>query len=163
MICLISGGGSALLTAPADGITLADKQAINQALLQERRGHRRDELRAQAPVGAEGRAAGGTCAPARVVTLLISDVPGDEPSVIASGPTVPDPSTCADALAIVERYGIAVRRPSSKAWAQGRLETPKPGDAVFAGHEVKLDRHAASLAGGGGRGGARGGHRPRTS
>ncbi len=138
VICLISGGGSALLTAPADGITLADKQAINQALLKS--GAAIDEMncvRKHLSALKGGRLA-ARCAPARVVTLLISDVPGDEPSVIASGPTVPDPSTCAEALAIVKRYGIAIPKAIEQGWAQGRLETPKPGDAVFEGHEVKL-------------------------
>ena len=138
VICLISGGGSALLTAPADGITLADKQAINQALLKS--GAAIDEMncvRKHLSALKGGRLA-ARCAPARVVTLLISDVPGDEPSVIASGPTVPDPSTCAEALAIVKRYGIAIPKAIEQGWAQGRLETPKPGDPVFEGHEVKM-------------------------
>ncbi len=78
------------------------------------------------------------CAPARVVTLTISDVPGDDPSIIASGPTVPDASTCADALAILDRYRITVPSAVRAALEAGLLETPKPGDAVFAGHAVHL-------------------------
>jgi hydroxypyruvate reductase len=78
------------------------------------------------------------CAPARVVTLAISDVPGDDPSIIASGPTVPDATSCADAVAILQRYGIAVPGAIMSLLEQGALETPKPGDAVFAGHEVHL-------------------------
>jgi glycerate 2-kinase len=78
------------------------------------------------------------CAPARVVTLTISDVPGDDPAVIASGPTVPDATTCAEALAILDRYGIEVPGAVRACWSSGALETPKPGDAAFAGHEVHM-------------------------
>jgi hydroxypyruvate reductase len=76
------------------------------------------------------------CAPARVVTLAISDVPGDDPSIIASGPTVPDASTCADALAILQRYAIAVPPEVAQALRSGIWETPKPGSSVFTGHSV---------------------------
>src|SRR5439155_1319797 len=78
------------------------------------------------------------CAPAKVVTLTISDVPGDDPAVIASGPTVPDATTCADALRILQRYGIEVPAAARAGLESGTFETPKPGDAVFAGHEVQL-------------------------
>jgi len=138
VLCLVSGGGSALLSLPAPGLTLADKQHINRQLLES--GASIDEMncvRKHLSALKGGRLA-ALCAPARVVTLLISDVPGDEPSVIASGPTVPDPSTCEQALAIVRRYGIAIPKAIEAAWAEGRLETPKPGDAAFAGHEVQL-------------------------
>ena len=138
VLCLISGGGSALLTAPADGLTLADKQAVNQALL--RSGAAIDEMncvRKHLSRVKGGRLA-ALCAPARVVTLLISDVPGDEPGIIASGPTVPDGSTCADALAICARHGIALPPAARAGLASGAFETPKPGDAVFEGHQVHL-------------------------
>ena len=138
VLCLVSGGGSALLTLPADGLTLQDKQRINQALLDS--GAAIDEMncvRKHLSRIKGGRLA-AACAPARVVTLTISDVPGDDPSVIASGPTVPDASTCADALAILERYRIEVPAPVRAALQAGRLETPKPGTAVFAGHAVHL-------------------------
>ena len=108
VLCLISGGGSALLSLPAPGLTLEDKQAINKALLNS--GAAIDEMncvRKHLSAIKGGRLA-ARCAPARVVTLLISDVPGDDPSVIASGPTVPDATTCADALRILARYGIAI-------------------------------------------------------
>ena len=138
VLCLISGGGSALLTLPAEGMTLADKQRVNQALLDcgasigEMNCVRKHLSRIKG-----GRLA-AACAPARVVTLLISDVPGDEASVIASGPTVPDASTCADALAILARYQIDIP-PEAKAHLQsGALETRKPGDAVFARSSVHL-------------------------
>ncbi len=138
VLCLISGGGSALLSMPADGLAFADKQAINSALLQS--GAAIDEMntvRKHLSAIKGGRLA-ALCAPARVVTLLISDVPGDDPSVIASGPTVPDASTCADALAILARYGIDIPDAARAGLASGALETPKPGDACFSGHEVRM-------------------------
>ncbi len=138
VLCLISGGGSALLSMPAPGLTLADKQAINQALLKS--GAAIDEMncvRKHLSAIKGGRLA-AMCAPARVVTLLISDVPGDAPEVIASGPTVPDASTCADALALCKRYGIDLPQAAREGLESGNFETPKPGDAVFDGHEVHL-------------------------
>ena len=104
VLCLISGGGSALLALPAPGLTLADKQAVNRALLRIRRDDRRDELRAQAPVGDQGRPARRRRGAGAGGELLISDVPGDDPAVIASGPTVADPTTFADARAVLRRY-----------------------------------------------------------
>ena len=129
VLCLISGGGSALLTLPAEGLTLQDKQRIN-----------RDLLHSGASIGEmncvrkhlsriKGGRLAAACAPAQVVTLTISDVPGDDPSIIASGPTVPDASTCADALAILQRYGIALPAAVQTALQQGELETPKPSAA----------------------------------
>jgi glycerate 2-kinase len=138
VICLISGGGSALLSLPVDGLTLADKQRINQALL--RSGATISEmncLRKHLSRIKGGRLA-AACTPAKVVTLAISDVPGDDPSIIASGPTVPDASTCADALAVAQRYGIALPPHIAAQLHSGALETPKPGEACFAGHSVQL-------------------------
>ena len=138
VLCLISGGGSALLAMPAEGLAFDDKQAINRALLNS--GAAIDEMnvvRKHLSAVKGGRLA-AMCAPARVVTLLISDVPGDEPSVIASGPTVPDASTCADALAILARYGINIPAAARAGLDSGAFETPKPGDARFAGHEVRM-------------------------
>ncbi len=138
VLCLVSGGGSALLTLPADGLTLEDKQRINRQLLES--GAHIGEMncvRKHLSRIKGGRLA-AACAPARVVTLTISDVPGDDPAVIASGPTVPDASTCADALAILRRYGIAVPPAVQAGLEEGCLETPKPGDAAFAGHAVHL-------------------------
>lgn len=137
VLCLISGGGSALLTMPAPGITLATKQAINKALL--RSGATIAEIncvRKHLSAIKGGRLA-AACAPARVVTLAISDVPGDDPSIIASGPTVADPTTCADALALLNQYGIS----DSSAVSYLRKcsdETPKPGDLRLANTEVIL-------------------------
>jgi hydroxypyruvate reductase len=138
VLCLISGGGSALLSMPAPGLTLDDKQAINQALL--RSGAAIGEMncvRKHLSAIKGGRLA-AMCAPARVVTLLISDVPGDEPEVIASGPTVPDATTCADALAICGRYGIELPAAARAGLESGAFESPKPGDAIFSGHEVHM-------------------------
>ncbi|HRC37214.1 MAG TPA: glycerate kinase [Rubrivivax sp.] len=138
VLCLVSGGGSALLSMPAPGLTLADKQAVNKALLAS--GAAIDEMncvRKHLSAIKGGRLA-ALCAPARVVTLLISDVPGDAPEIIASGPTVPDASTCADALAILRRYGIELPPAARAGLDSGAFETPKPGDAVFAGHEVHI-------------------------
>jgi glycerate 2-kinase len=131
VLCLLSGGGSALLALPAPGITFEDKQVINRTL-----------LRSGAPIGEincvrkhlssiKGGRLALAAAPARVVSLMISDVPDDDPSVIASGPTEPDPTTSADALAILRKYGIAVPA-SVLAWLQdAAAETPKPGDPRF--------------------------------
>ena len=108
VLCLISGGGSALLALPADGVTLADKQGINKALLKS--GATISEMncvRRHLSAIKGGRLA-AAAAPARVVSLIISDVPGDDPCVIASGPTVADPTTSADALAILQKYAIAM-------------------------------------------------------
>jgi hydroxypyruvate reductase len=134
VIALVSGGGSSLLTMPAPGLTLADKQAINQALLKS--GAAIDEMntvRKHLSAIKGGRLA-ALAHPARVVTLLISDVPGDEPGVIASGPTLPDASTCADTLAICARHGIELPAAARAGLTSGAFESPKPGDARFAGH-----------------------------
>ncbi len=128
VLALISGGGSALCAAPAAGLTLADKQAINRALLAS--GANISEMncvRKHLSAIKGGRLA-AAARPARVVTLAISDVPGDDPAVIASGPTVPDATTFADARAIVARYGI---RPSAAVAArleQASDETPDAGE-----------------------------------
>ncbi|MBP6899326.1 MAG: glycerate kinase [Burkholderiaceae bacterium] len=138
VLCLISGGGSALLAAPAPGMTLADEQALNRALLAS--GAAIDEMntvRKHLSAVKGGRLA-VRCAPAQVLTLLISDVPGDDPAVIASGPTVADASTCADALAILDRYRIAIPAAARAGLESGAFETPKPGDARLAGHGLRM-------------------------
>ncbi|WP_341915320.1 glycerate kinase [Ferrovibrio terrae] len=132
VLCLISGGGSALLALPAPGLTLADKQAVNQALLSC--GANITEmncLRKHLSAIKGGRLA-AAAAPAPLVSLLISDVPGDDPAVIASGPTVPDPTSFADALAVIEKYGIPLPPAVLKHLRAGKGETPKPGDVAFA-------------------------------
>lgn len=131
VIALISGGGSALLTLPAETLSLEDKQAINKALLKS--GAPIDEMncvRRHLSAIKGGRLA-AAASPARVHTIAISDVPGDDPSAIASGPTVADPSTSADALAILEHREIDIPV-HVRAWLTGSAsETPKPGDPVF--------------------------------
>ena len=138
VLCLISGGGSALLTLPCDGLTLEEKQKINRQLL-ESGAHigEMNTVRKHLSAIKGGRLA-AACAPAQVVTLTISDVPGDDPSVIASGPTVGDASTCADALAILARYQIAVPEGVLERLRSQALETPKSGNAVFSGHAVHM-------------------------
>ena len=138
VICLISGGGSALLTLPADGLTLAEKQRINKELLASGAAIGEMNCVRKHLSRIKGGRLAAACAPARVVTLAISDVPGDDPSVIASGPTVPDATTCADALEILARYRIDVPPPVRQALQSGALETPKPADGAFAGHSVHL-------------------------
>lgn len=133
VLCLISGGGSALLALPADGVTLADKQIINKALLKS--GATISEMncvRRHLSAIKGGRLA-AAAAPARVTALLISDVPGDDPCVIASGPTVADPTTSADALAILQKYAIAVPDNVRAYLGSPAAETLKPGDPRLAG------------------------------
>lgn len=138
VLCLISGGGSALLTLPCEGLTLEDKQRINRQLLDS--GAHIGEMNAVRKhlSRIKGGRLAAACAPARVVTLTISDVPGDDVSVIASGPTVADASTCADALEILRRYGIDIPEVVKQQLEAGGLETPKPGDARLARCETHL-------------------------
>lgn len=131
VICLISGGGSASLALPVDGMTLADMQAINRRLLES--GAQIAEMncvRKHISQIKGGRLA-AACQPARIVTLAISDVPSDDAAIIASGPTVADATTCAQALDILDRYGIDVPPLARARLEQGELETPKPGDKLF--------------------------------
>lgn len=138
VLCLISGGGSALLTLPAEGLTLEDKQRINKALLASGANIGEMNCVRKHLSRIKGGRLAAACAPAQVVTLTISDVPGDDPSVIASGPTVPDATTCADALAILKRYQIEVPAPVQVALEQGALETPKPGSPIFKDQPVHM-------------------------
>ena len=138
VIALVSGGGSALLSLPVAGLSFEDKQQVNRALLAS--GASIDEMncvRKHLSAIKGGRLA-AACAPAPVLTLLISDVPGDVPEVIASGPTLPDPTTCADALAIIDRYRIALPAAVRAGLESGACESPKPGDPRFAGHAVSM-------------------------
>ena len=138
VLCLISGGGSALLSMPAAGMTLEDKQAINKALLQSGAAIGEMNCVRKHLSAIKGGRLAAMCAPARVVTLLISDVPGDDPQVIASGPTVADETTCADALAICRRYAIALPAAALAGLESGAFESPKPGAALFDGHAVHM-------------------------
>jgi len=138
LLCLISGGGSALMALPAPGLTLADKQGVTRGLL--RCGATISEIncvRKHLSAIKGGRLA-AAAAPAPVVALLISDVPGDDPSVIASGPTVPDPTTSRDALAVIDRYALDVPA-HVRAHLEGEAaETPKPGDPRLAASRVEM-------------------------
>jgi glycerate 2-kinase len=138
LVFLASGGGSALLALPASGLTLADKQAVTRALL--RSGATITEIntvRKHLSAIKGGRLA-AAAAPARIVTLAISDVPGDDPAVIASGPTVPDATTFADARAVLAKYGIGEPEGVVAHLAVHQDETPKPDDPVFAGARFEL-------------------------
>jgi hydroxypyruvate reductase len=138
VLALISGGGSALLAAPAEGLSLADKRAITAALLKS--GASIGEMncvRKHLSAIKGGRLAAAAW-PAPVLTLAISDVPGDDPAVIASGPTVPDPTTAAEALAIIERYRIEIPAKLRERLQSGELETPKPGDPRLAASDYRL-------------------------
>lgn len=145
VLALISGGGSALLALPAPGVTLADKQAANRALLAS--GATISDMNAvrKHMSAIKGGRLAAAAYPARVVTLAISDVPGDDPAVIASGPTVPDPTSFADARAVLARYGIAAPL------APEADETPKPGSLAHAEFHLIATpgmalRHAAEAA-----------------
>ncbi len=138
VLFLVSGGGSSLATLPAAGLTLEDLAAVNRAL-----------LASGAPIGEMNcirkhlsAFSGGRLAvaahPARVVTLAISDVPGDDPAVIASGPTVPDPTTFADARALVAHYSMRLPDAAARHLERAEDETPKPGDPRLAGHELRM-------------------------
>ena len=137
VLCLLSGGGSALWPLALPGLGLAEQQALARAMLAS--GARIGEinsLRRHLSALQGGRLA-AACYPARVLTLLISDVPGDDPADIASGPTVPDPSTCADALAIAQRYRLPLPAAALELLQSGRGETIKPGAARLARSELR--------------------------
>ncbi len=138
LLFLVSGGGSALLALPAEGISIDEKKQVNRTL-----------LLSGAPIGEmnvvrkhlsaiKGGRLAQAAAPARIATLAISDVPGDDPSTIASGPTVPDPSTVEDALAIIEKYGMAVPETVSTHLHSGKAETPDSTSPVFANSEFHM-------------------------
>ena len=138
VLCLISGGGSALLTLPVEGLEFADKQRINQDLLNSGASIGEMNCVRKHLSQIKGGRLAAACSPAQVVTLTISDVPGDDPSVIASGPTVPDATTCAEALAILQRYHIDIPAAVQAGLRNATHETPKPGDARFASHVVHM-------------------------
>ncbi|HEY4074191.1 MAG TPA: glycerate kinase [Herbaspirillum sp.] len=149
VLCLISGGGSALLALPAEGITLEQKQAINKALLKS--GATIFEMncvRKHLSAIKGGRLA-LACAPAHVITLMISDIPGDDPGVIASGPTLADPTTREQALAVLQKYDIAIPETVRRHLECAESETPKPGDARLARNEhhvIATAQHALQAA-----------------
>ena len=138
VVALICGGGSALLPAPPAGLTLEDEQALNRAL-----------LASGAPIGVmnairkhasliKGGRLAAACAPARVVSLVVSDVPGDDPAQVASGPTVPDRVTASDALALIEAYRIALPARILAHIRSAASAAPHPDDPCFARNEVHV-------------------------
>ena len=128
VLFLVSGGGSSLLTLPAPGLTLDDLRGVNRALLASGATiHEMNCIRKHLSAISGGRLA-AAAHPARVVTIAISDVPGDDPAVIASGPTVPDPTTFAEARALVAHYAMALPEAAAAHLAHGLIETPKAGD-----------------------------------
>ena len=138
VIALISGGGSSLLVAPGEGLTLADKQAVNTALLAS--GATISEMNCvrRHLSSLKGGRLGALCHPATLLTLLISDVPGDSPMDIASGPTVADATSCAEALDIIARYRIDLPAPVRALLESGQGETVKPGDARLTGSQIRM-------------------------
>ncbi|MGD8352519.1 MAG: glycerate kinase [Nitrospirota bacterium] len=154
VLCLVSGGGSALLSAPAEGISLSDKQAVTTALLKA--GADINELNAVRKhiSGVKGGRLARAAYPAAVLSLLVSDVIGDFPDVIASGPTAPDTTTWQDAIAVIEKYGVEVTQGVAdllRKGAEGSVpDSPKPGDIIFQRVEniiVGSNRLALSAAG----------------
>ena len=138
VVALICGGGSSLLPAPADGLTLADEQALGAAL-----------LASGAPIGVmnairkhvstiKGGRLAAAAAPARVVSLIVSDVPGDDPAQVASGPTVPDTGTVQEALRLIDDYRIALPDTLMNWLKAASTSCPMPGDPVFAAHETHV-------------------------
>jgi hydroxypyruvate reductase len=145
VLCLISGGGSALLAAPAPGVPLADKQAVSHALLLC--GATIGEIncvRKHLSAIKGGRLA-LAARPARLVALAISDVPGDDPTTIASGPTVADPTSYADARAVLAKYRIAAPESVARRLAAGDDETPKPGDSRLGHAEMRIVLRPADM------------------
>ncbi|GJE80550.1 glycerate kinase type-2 family protein [Methylorubrum thiocyanatum] len=138
VLCLISGGGSSLLSLPAEGLTLADKQAVNRGLLKSGASIGEMNCVRRHLSAIKGGRLAAACHPARVVTLLISDTPGDDPLDIASGPTVADPTTGADALTILDRYRIEIPDTVRAHLLSGRGESVKPGDPRLGTPEVRM-------------------------
>lgn len=138
VLVLVSGGGSALLALPWEGVTLADKQQINRALLKSGASIGEMNCVRKHLSAIKGGRLAAAAYPARVVTLVISDVPGDDPAVVASGPTLPDPTTCEDALAILDKYGIEAPHQVRAVLVSGVSETPKPGDVRLAHCETRV-------------------------
>ena len=138
VLVLLSGGGSALLAAPMGGITLDEKRAVTKALLACGASIGEINCVRKHLSAIKGGRLALAAAPARVVTLAISDVPGDDLSTIASGPTVADPTSCSDALEVVDRYRIELPPAARAALAEGRAETPKPDDPRFARCDARI-------------------------
>ena len=138
VVCLISGGGSSLLTLPAQGLSLADKQSINRQLLESGANITEMNCVRKHLSRIKGGRLAQACGTTPLMTLAISDVPGDDVSVIASGPTVPDDTTCADALELLQRHRIEVPGAVLERLRTGELETPKSNDPQWHGRQVRM-------------------------
>jgi hydroxypyruvate reductase len=138
VLCLISGGGSALMPLPAAGLTLELKQSVNRMLLASGASISEINCVRRHLSGIKGGRLAAACHPAQVLALIISDVPGDNPVDIASGPTVGDPTTCSDALAIVRRYGIDLPDAALEVLRSGSGESVKPGDPRLARSTLRI-------------------------
>ncbi|WEX10158.1 glycerate kinase [Chelativorans sp. AA-79] len=143
VVALICGGGSALLPSPPPGMALEDEIAVNEAL-----------LASGAPISAmntvrkhlstiKGGRLAAAAHPARVVSLVVSDIPGDDPALVSSGPTVPNPATRQDALAVVKAYGLRLPAAALRHLHSQAADAPKPDDPRFAGNEVRIVASAA--------------------
>ena len=138
VLCLMSGGASALLSLPLPGLTLQDKQALNRALLNSGASIGEMNCVRRHLSAIKGGRLAAECFPARVLTLVISDVPGDDPADIGSGPTVADATTCADALGILDRYRLQLAPQVRAALSSGRGESVKPSDPRLQSIETRL-------------------------
>jgi hydroxypyruvate reductase len=138
VLCLISGGASALLPCPLEGLTLGEEQAVNRALLKSGASIVEMNCVRRHISGIKGGRLAAACHPARVVTLLISDVPGDQPADIGSGPTVADATTSKDAIEVLARYDINVSPGVLDVLNSPASESVKPGDARLRGHELHI-------------------------
>ena len=142
LLCLVSGGGSALLVAPPAGVSLDEKQAVNRALLASGANiTEMNTVRKHLSRIKGGRLAAASH-PARCHAVLLSDVPGDDPATIASGPTVADPTTVADARAVAERFGVPIPASVAAWWERPEAESPKPGDPRLARSTVEVVANA---------------------
>jgi hydroxypyruvate reductase len=142
VLCLVSGGGSSLLAVPAKGVTLADKQAVTRALLKSGAPISEMNCVRKHLSGVKGGRLALAAYPAKVVSLIISDVPGDDPAVIASGPTAADPTTSTDALAILRKYDVAAPAAVTDWLNDPSSETPKPGEPRLA----RVENHIIATA-----------------
>ncbi|CAD6561480.1 Putative hydroxypyruvate reductase [Paraburkholderia kirstenboschensis] len=138
VICLMSGGASSLLSLPLDPLTLEEKKNINRALLNSGAAISEINCVRRHLSAVKGGRLAAACHPAQLLTLLISDVPGDSPVDIGSGPTVADPSTCADALNIVRRYAIEMPLAAMQILESGAGESIKPGNPSLASSDYQI-------------------------
>jgi glycerate 2-kinase len=143
VLCLISGGGSSLLCLPGEGISLEDKQMLNVQLLKSGASISEINTVRKHISAIKGGRLAAACAPAKIVTLMVSDFPGDDPLLIASGPTLPDPTTASDARAVLERWGINTPESISQFLQSPEAETPDAANTIFANHTWEIVARAA--------------------